>query len=295
MGRRNYKHKDLKLLWTNSGGKCAFPNCNNDIICEDSNDILGIMAHIVGLQPDGPRGDKNYTGDLNCYDNLILLCPYHHTLVDKMEDKYPTKKLIEMKNDHENWVKNRLAIGKPWTANISQFHYINIPRLSLLAALYQFEVNFSNIDSKENLHSLGFELNKIMLKYKNLIEEMDIKSTSISDINNFTEDFIGITLSFNKNFRTKNVPRLDDFNEGKYKRTGDVLSDAHVYCKTNNFKIILPIEPKWITTSTAFSEFKGGNTKFVGLSTIKQISIDDKTVIATPLVLGTPKSIFDDF
>lgn len=46
--------------------------------------VVGHEAHIVAEEDDGPRGDPSMpVSERNAYPNLILLCPTHHTLIDK--------------------------------------------------------------------------------------------------------------------------------------------------------------------------------------------------------------------
>ncbi|MDR3149975.1 MAG: hypothetical protein LBT88_08220, partial [Oscillospiraceae bacterium] len=51
--------KMLKILWAQSGGLCAFPGCNEELIVKDKNQILGHMCHIVAKSPNGPRGSAD--------------------------------------------------------------------------------------------------------------------------------------------------------------------------------------------------------------------------------------------
>ena len=42
--------------------------------------------------------------EVNDYDNLILLCPTHHTLIDKEDKIYTVEVLRQMKQEHEKFV-----------------------------------------------------------------------------------------------------------------------------------------------------------------------------------------------
>ncbi|BBU22619.1 HNH endonuclease [Mycobacterium xenopi] len=45
--------------------------------------VVGEEAHIRSGRPDGPRYDPDYpSADIDKYENLMLLCPTHHTLID---------------------------------------------------------------------------------------------------------------------------------------------------------------------------------------------------------------------
>ena len=107
------KHKtalsatDQKLLWGRSGNKCAHPNCGQ-LLTEDggsSSLVVGEMAHIYGEKPGAARWDPDVSiGILKSYDNRILLCPTHHTIIDKDEVNYTVDMLQSMKKVHEGIV-----------------------------------------------------------------------------------------------------------------------------------------------------------------------------------------------
>lgn len=65
---------------------------------------LGEMAHICGERPGSNRHDVNQTdAERDDYKNLILLCPTHHTLIDKRENEahFSIEHIHEMKSNHE--------------------------------------------------------------------------------------------------------------------------------------------------------------------------------------------------
>lgn len=109
------KERDIKLLWGRAGGTCAFEGCRRKLT-EDptaaTNALpLGEHAHIVGEKVDGPRGQSVLNDEArDGYTNRILLCPTHHTLIDKAPDDYPVERLHIMKRDHELWVEQRLGV-----------------------------------------------------------------------------------------------------------------------------------------------------------------------------------------
>jgi hypothetical protein len=66
------------------------------------------MAHVIARSSDGPRGIPGTTGP-NTYDNFILFCPCHHTMVDKAPDDFPENRLRQWKNEHEFRIEQALA------------------------------------------------------------------------------------------------------------------------------------------------------------------------------------------
>jgi len=103
-----------KKLWGLAASRCAFPNCRQELIisniCTNDPVVIGEEAHIVASSESGPRGTSELTDkERDSYENLILLCSSHHTLVDKnREEYYSVARLQQMKTEHERWVRENL-------------------------------------------------------------------------------------------------------------------------------------------------------------------------------------------
>ena len=103
-----------KILWGRSAATCSFPACHHGLVAAANNDdpsiTLGEIAHIVAQSADGPRGDRSPPGgQMDGYDNLILLCHAHHEIVDGQPQTYTVEKLVQMKIDHERWVEQQVT------------------------------------------------------------------------------------------------------------------------------------------------------------------------------------------
>jgi hypothetical protein len=121
--------KSIKLLWSNATGRCSFPGCNIRLTVEQAVETdsytLGEMAHIKGKRPGSNRYDSNQRNDeRDIYQNLILLCPNHHTEIDKPENecKYSVDWLIDAKSKHEQWVISVLTEEKVTTVDQLKNH-----------------------------------------------------------------------------------------------------------------------------------------------------------------------------
>lgn len=106
--------KTIKLLWGNAAARCAFPDCGALLCTPESGAAapytIGEMAHIRGEKKGANRHDENQTAkERDAYANLILLCPTHHTLIDKPENEatYSVNQLLNMKLQHNQDVENR--------------------------------------------------------------------------------------------------------------------------------------------------------------------------------------------
>lgn len=94
--------KTIKKLWSTSGNQCAFPECERSVFDLDLGIVVGEMGHIRAKNPEGPRYDPDMDKDeKDSYSNLIVLCPTHHTIVDKLPDKFPPEDLKQWKQEHE--------------------------------------------------------------------------------------------------------------------------------------------------------------------------------------------------
>ena len=114
MSRSRYLQSDLGLLWGWAAARCAYPGCRCELAApatEDDNAVpIGEIAHIVGSSDKGPRGMEGLPGaHRDKYENLILLCPTHHTLVDKQVNSFTVDDLKGWKREHERWVRERLS------------------------------------------------------------------------------------------------------------------------------------------------------------------------------------------
>lgn len=98
---------DIKMLWGRAGGRCSKPDCDEDLtaLIETKNYTVGEMAHIIGNKPTAARGTPE--GGADTYNNLILLCPTHHTHIDKApEDTYTVEMLHDWKKQQEDIISN---------------------------------------------------------------------------------------------------------------------------------------------------------------------------------------------
>lgn len=286
----SYTEKTRKLLWGKSGGKCAFPGCNKDLIGNEGN-IQGEICHIVARKKDGPRGKMDYDGSIDGEENLILLCPEHHKEIDGFPQKYTVEILHQYKKNHEDDVKTKMNTGQPWKVNFSQIYYMNIPRIEMQAALQGISFN-RTISRGQCLYDLGWNLNDLMLQVSGYMNTLSFKAMSLNT--SWKDLCVGLTVEINGTFRTKNVPEADAVMKRKYYPVGDLEKDAHLYTSRGNEKRVLTIDPNLLTTSTAFVNFRGGWVEVAGIGIITHKDEKQKLMIITPYVLGVPKTPFDD-
>lgn len=107
--------KTQKMLWGKAAALCSFSDCRRHLV-EDESEVddpalVGENAHIVARENDGPRGDPSFPEERrDKYDNLILLCAVHHTLVDNQPNRFTVDELHRMKKEHEAFVRANLLL-----------------------------------------------------------------------------------------------------------------------------------------------------------------------------------------
>jgi hypothetical protein len=111
MGNKRYvKDNVRRLLYANSGNVCAMYGCNNPLVYANTASINEI-CHVEAVNEDGARYNPHLTEDyVNSYENLILLCPTCHSIIDnkRNESVYTVPYLKQMKQFHEQQVQEAM-------------------------------------------------------------------------------------------------------------------------------------------------------------------------------------------
>lgn len=108
MSSTHIPSKIQQSLWARAAGRCEFEGCNKilyegEVTKEYGN--FGELCHIIGDSPNGPRGgeeSKKLAQDIN---NIVLMCPSCHKIIDSDTDKYTIEVVKEMKKRHEERIK----------------------------------------------------------------------------------------------------------------------------------------------------------------------------------------------
>lgn len=108
--KRNIKDSVKRMLYAKSGNICAMNGCKNSLIYENYANVSEI-CHINAVNENGARYCPDlYDEYINSYENLILLCPMHHSEIDKRENesRYTVEFMKNMKSFHEQQVMGAL-------------------------------------------------------------------------------------------------------------------------------------------------------------------------------------------
>ncbi|ELS0754605.1 hypothetical protein QQ213_004462 [Vibrio vulnificus] len=180
---RSYTEKDVKRLVASAGGRCSYRHegeiCKRLLI--SNNSVIGEKAHIEAIGKRGARHNPDLSEDkVNSYDNLMWMCPTHHTMIDKLDDKhiYTVDVLREMKSAHEKDIaQGNYSTGATlydtvihdYTALSTLFYYIDINKLysSSIDLPHFFDVSFGELNEMVENYKLGFGDFYLQDKYLN--------------------------------------------------------------------------------------------------------------------------------
>ena len=110
---RSVSQTTIKRLFALSQNRCAFPDCALPLVDPVADKVTGRICHIRAQSKKGPRYDsKQSEKQRNGFENLLLLCPVHHDIVDANVETYSVEHLLAIKRDHEQASQERLPISK---------------------------------------------------------------------------------------------------------------------------------------------------------------------------------------
>jgi hypothetical protein len=99
-----------------SSGYCMRPECHRDLFpMFETGEITSVeeLAHIIGQKEDGPRGDHPLPLDQRDeYQNILVLCPYCHSIIDKNPRLFPDDLLLSWKARHEDEIANCFGVRR---------------------------------------------------------------------------------------------------------------------------------------------------------------------------------------
>ncbi len=282
------------MIWVQGGGRCAI--CR-DVLYEKGcipafTHLIGEVAHIVAEERDGPRGQSSLSlEERNAEPNLMLLCLKHHKIIDDDPVSYPVEKLQKTKSEHAKWVTANLSNQPAWDTKLFQLYYINIPRLSLLTAQQGIILDTSAYGPLMSLRNMGRELSGLMADFNRVLQKTQMRAVPL-ELAVRSQDPCGMVVSFNEQFRTKNIniPESNPYSEAIF--SGNLKKDPHICCKLGDCKVVMNIDHRWITTSTALCHFRpsSGRNRFAGLGFINSHDAGADILGVTPFVIGMPSN-----
>lgn len=209
------------LIWGMAAGRCAFSDCNLKCIShEERNNSKPLcqVAHICALGKKGARFNKALSKDIvNSPENLLLLCSHHHTLIDKEKNIYTVDKLKKIKEDHENWVIQKL---KKSTTDIN---FLEL-EMTIQSIIQSPNVSYEKIDTQLTKLQTKIDINQLGKKTK---ERITMGLLKVKEVEDFLESIL---------------PRIPDF------------ADKLKHTLANKYKYL--VDEK-ITGDDLFNEMQG--------------------------------------
>ena len=134
IGRTAIEEKVKMHLWAAAGGRCEL--CNKPLFVDDSFGVeanYGQLAHIHAVSKGGPRHKVGLSQEeKNSFDNLMLLCPEHHHMIDTMPDSFVEGYLLLKKKQHEERIRRLTEISDTQTCRIVTY-FSNIDNWELFS------------------------------------------------------------------------------------------------------------------------------------------------------------------
>lgn len=113
-GKASPNHFTKNKLFAISGGYCQRPECNENLFKTFSKTEIHIaeIAHIISVNKGARSNEKLSANQKGDFENLILLCPNCHTIIDKAEKDFPEELIKKWKIEHELRLKSSFGIKK---------------------------------------------------------------------------------------------------------------------------------------------------------------------------------------
>lgn len=180
-----------------------------------------------------------------------------------------------------------------WKAELLGVQYLNVPRILTALALHG-DINdrrLENLSSVRTLRDADFQqFHTIMRSARELLRMWKPDVLSLGLGGSLKVELIGSRIGFDQlQFRSKNIPSWDSILSKENKITGNINKDPQIYYMKGTQKVVLPLDTSWITTGTAYGDFKyqrSYTSYLTGFGILKHAS--SNLAIITPLVLGIP-------
>nr|DAU65389.1 MAG TPA: AcrIIC3 protein [Caudoviricetes sp.] len=178
--KRNIKESTRRMLYARSGNMCAMYGCHNVLINENTSNISEI-CHIEAVNDDGARYNGSLTDEeVNSYDNLVLLCPRCHAIVDNKanESIYTVEYLKEMKRIHEQQIYDALMAKTVISPPVHVETY-NVDRIvTCFNTVYEKDIDASYVRKViKRIYSLNIAIRSVV--YGLIVQCVDNRSEYI--------------------------------------------------------------------------------------------------------------------
>src|SRR5581483_4340291 len=124
----------------------------------------------------------------------------------------------------------------------------------------------------------------VMLLFEQVVQAWGQTAFEVEALASAASLPVGARLAFSESFYTKNLAGKSSASEPRI--SGDLALDPHVWTHAGQVRAYLPLDTRWITTSTARSTFRAGRAHLAGLGILR--ASDSNRILISPLALGMP-------
>lgn len=285
--------KTQKHIWGLFAGRCAM--CKIFLVHseESANALLGEVAHIIGDKTGAARGRHPATDTVRSHpDNLMLLCQADHKIIDDNPELYPIDRLRMIRRDYLSWLAHQLTPNVAWATMISQYLYLNVPRLDEFSMLSGLRIERPAETDIKALHRAGHSIAEFMDSYRRALEQATIAAVDLTSIAFVHEAYVGQIVSIDhQSFESEGLP----FDRDDYFGAPDWASSGRrpkLTWTNGDVSVVLMIDSRWITTNTGYLIFtpSSGMALLSGYARITSVDYATLSMTATALALGVPVS-----
>jgi len=217
MTLKSIRQKTIKRLFAVSGNQCYFPNCKTPLVDEESGTVTGEICHIKGRKSGSPRYDPNQSDEeRHGFDNLLLICPFHHKVIDDDPNSYTISRLNEIKVEHEKLH----AGGEEPSNDIADKFLLNISKGSAIFTQDQkggqVAHSIINIGYEDKTRLIQAFFNRVVLFVERLIESSVSDKILINIIGDFSNSDLKHIFGMAVSQTRKGFDNTVEFLNGRY-------------------------------------------------------------------------------
>ena len=248
------------------------------------------VAHMVALSDHGPRADSGTSvSDRNAVENLLLLCPSCHDVIDKSEGKgFSLAQLHELKRSHEVWTAALRQSGRAWKIRYSMVDYLNLPRMAMRSGGIELLSAARDVGLDPDVpfrSQRGIGPGLFVGRVRTIFETWSVRATPL---NQTTSESIrlGMDVSFDALMTMTKTLVASPWQPDEPSRIQPYLNFM-----LGRRRVTIRFNPAWLTTMTAevtLDDAAKQPTGYAGMGTVVGVTEDEIRLSA--LMFGQPMS-----
>lgn len=267
-------------LWQLSMGMCCLCREVLDASVNGSKPTA-MVAHIVALADAGPRADPALPVERrNAVENLLLVCPRCHDLIDKATTIHTVESLREAKVSHETYIAAMWEAASGWSPRFGSIDYVNLPRMAMLPGgeVVQRVAAGAELDDRSPFAEQGLAPGMFVARLRPVLETWSGRAVELdgSTVRSLKE---GALVSFELKMRARFLDGSPD--SDRFPALTAIVGGR---------RVAIRLDLKWLTTSTAGENVRTAareTTVFAGLGMV--VGTGGPELRLSALLLGQPQ------